>query len=83
MSGRIESARNEIATRLEKLRIIPGLHTEERQAISDALSGLRVLLTNEEARYDATQQRLALERTVEQLRSVAPAILKAESDTTG
>jgi hypothetical protein len=43
MSSRIESARSEIAARVEKLRTMPGLHTDERHAIADALSALRAL----------------------------------------
>jgi len=31
MTGRIGAARNEIAERLDKLRDLPGLHSEERQ----------------------------------------------------
>jgi hypothetical protein len=79
MSGRIDSTRTEIVARLEKLKSTPGLHPRERQAIADALSGLRVLV-EEEARYDANQKRRAAEGALEKLRSVAPAILKTESD---
>lgn len=43
MTGRVGDARHEIAARLQKLKEISSLHTEESQAIEDALNGLRVL----------------------------------------
>ena len=43
MTGRILDARAEISARVEKLRDMPGLHSQERQAIEDALSGLHSL----------------------------------------
>jgi hypothetical protein len=43
LSGRIEAARSAILARLDKLQNMPGLHPNERQAIADALSGLRLL----------------------------------------
>jgi hypothetical protein len=43
MSGRIEAAQTAILARIEKLATLPGLHPEERQAIEDALRGLRSL----------------------------------------
>ena len=43
ITGRIGEARAEIATRLQDLEKLPDLHSEERQAISDALSTLRML----------------------------------------
>jgi hypothetical protein len=36
MTGRISNARTEIASRLEGLRNLPGLHAPERDAIEDA-----------------------------------------------
>jgi Skp family chaperone for outer membrane proteins len=79
MSGRITAARTEIVARVEKLHTMPGLHPEERQAIEDALSGLRVLV-EEEQRYSAEQKRHILDRSLQALKSVAPAILKTDED---
>ena len=73
MSGRIEAAKTAIVTRMEKLCTMPGLHPEERQAIEDALRGLN-LLKQEEARFDAEGARRAVERSLENLRSVGPTI---------
>jgi hypothetical protein len=41
--ARIEAAQTAILARIEKLATLPGLHPEERQAIEDALRGLRSL----------------------------------------
>jgi hypothetical protein len=78
MAGRIKDARTEIVARVEKLQNMPGLHAEERYAIADALSSLR-FLEQEEARYDVEEQRHALDKGLEKLRSIAPAILKSEN----
>jgi hypothetical protein len=77
MSGRIDAARSEIAARIEKLRSMPGLHIDERQALPDALSGLRTLA--EEVRLNDEQKR-RLERTHESLRSIGPSILRNERE---
>jgi hypothetical protein len=45
VSGRIEAARNAIVARVQKLHDMPGLHSDERMAIADALSGLHVCKT--------------------------------------
>jgi len=58
MAGRIMDARNEILKRLEILRDVPGMHQTERQAIQDALSGLRGL-EKEELQYANDKQREA------------------------
>ena len=79
MSGRIQSARNEIVARVKNLQTIPGLHTDELHAIEDATSGLRALEL-EESRYDADHKRLVLNNTSETLRSIAPAILKKQNE---
>jgi hypothetical protein len=49
MAGRIADAREEIVRRVEALRDIPGLHTEEQHAIEDALQSLRFLEREDEA----------------------------------
>lgn len=75
MSGRIEAARTAVSARLEKLRSIPGLHTEERQAIDDTRRMLQVL-EEEEHRYNREQKRRILEEAEQKLRSIAPNIQK-------
>lgn len=75
MAGRIQDARTEIVARVEKLQAMPGLHDDERHAIADALSSLR-FLELEEARSDAEKQRRALDKSLEQLRSISRTVLK-------
>jgi len=73
ISGRITAARDAIVARMEKLCGMPGLHSEERQAIDDALRALRILRL-EEARFDAEAGRRAVENSLENLRSISPTI---------
>ena len=70
MADRIRDTRIEIAARIEKLRDIPGLHAQERQAIEDALNSLQTL-EREEARHAADDRRIA-ESAIEKLRALAP-----------
>jgi hypothetical protein len=70
IAGRIGDARIEIAARLEKLRDIPGLHTVEKQAIDDALSGLHILERSDGR--DAHNERRVAERALRSLRVIAP-----------
>ena len=70
IAGRIGDAREEITTRIEKLRDIPGLHEREKQAIEDALNGLR-MLEQEEERARADERRIA-EAALEKLRVIGP-----------
>ena len=79
LAGRIMDARSEVLRRLEALRDIPGLHEHERQAIQDALSGLRSL-EREEVRYADEKHREAAKLALEKLRSLGPAIERAESE---
>jgi hypothetical protein len=79
MLGRIEAARSAIVARVEKLHDMPGLHADERQAIADALSGLRVV-QDEDERYNEDQKRHAVERALEKLRCIAPTILKTAGE---
>ena len=79
MTGRVEAARTAILARMEKLQILPGLHPEERQAIADALHGLK-LLEQEEARFNTEAQRYAIDKTLERFRSVGPAIKRLSED---
>jgi hypothetical protein len=76
ITGRIEDARLAIVLRVEKLQTLPGLHDEERQAITDALSGLRVL-QHEQDRYDADEKKRILDRSLQALKSVGPAIQRS------
>jgi hypothetical protein len=73
MSGRIEAAQTAILARIEKLRALPDLHAKERQAIEDAMRGLR-FLEREEVRHNEQHKRLAVERSLEKLRSIGPTI---------
>lgn len=73
MSGRIEAAHSAIVTRMEKLINLPGLHPKERQAIEDAMRGLRSL-EQEQARLTAEHKRLAVEKSLENVRSIGHAI---------
>ena len=71
MAGRIREARTAILDRIEKLREIPGLHSEERQAIQDALSSLR-FLEREDVQRTAEIERQAAQEALEKLKSLAP-----------
>ena len=75
MAGRIGDARTQIAARIEKLRNLPGLHAEERQALEDALSGLRSLV-REEAEHAAAEERRIAEAALEKLRIIGPKLEK-------
>ena len=77
MRGRIGDARAQIRSRVEKLQDIPGLHSEERQAIDDALNALR-FLEREEDRYDEKERRETLGVAANKLRSLAPTIRKLD-----
>jgi len=69
MAGRIGAAQLAIIARMEKLKSLPELHPEERHAIEDALRALR-LLAVEETRLDTEQARRAVERSLEQIRTL-------------
>jgi len=71
MAGRIMEARNEIVNRLEVLRDSLSSHPRERQAIADALNNLRVL-EREESRYNAEQQRQAVQTALKKLEAIHP-----------
>ena len=77
MTGRIADARSEIASRLEALQQHPGLHPEERQAIRDAFSNLRVL-EEEEARLAAEDKNRLLRDAAQKLQTLAPKFTKIE-----
>ena len=78
MAGRIGDARTAIAARIEALYGLPGLHTSERQALSDALGGLRVL-EREDARHAENERRIA-ENAIAKLRMLAPTIQRMAQD---
>jgi hypothetical protein len=77
ISGRIEAAEKAIVSRMEKLLTMPGLHSEERHAIEDAIPILGIL-EREEARYDAERKRFAVGSLLEKLRSVGCTIVCPE-----
>ena len=73
--GRIGDARTGIATRVEKLTSLPGLHTEELQAIDNALDALR-FLEREENSYDEIQRLRVVNMANLNLQSLGPRIKK-------
>lgn len=77
MRGRIDDAKSEIVARVEKLKGIPGLHAQERQAIEDALNALK-LLERQEDLYDENQRRETLTGALQKLQSLAPRIKKLD-----
>jgi hypothetical protein len=58
---------------------MPGLHETERLSIKDALSSLRSLEL-EESRYSDEKNQEAAKFALEKLRSLGPAIERAEAD---
>jgi hypothetical protein len=72
MAGRIKDARAEVLNRVEKLKSIPGLHAEEKQAIEDAVSGLRSL-EHIEAEHVANE-------ALQKLRSLEPKLRRLKLD---
>jgi hypothetical protein len=58
---------------------MPGLHERERQAIQDALSGLRGLEREEVRRADEKIKETA-KIALERLRSIEPGIKRAQAD---
>ncbi len=64
--GRIDTARTAILDRFERLRSLPGLHSEERQALADALSGLRLIEMEEESRP------FVIDRALKTLKIIGP-----------
>ena len=75
VSGRIRDARAEIVARLEMLEALPGLHAEERSALSDAVNGLRSLEIQDE-RYTYAMHRQATHAAINKLRALEPALLR-------
>ena len=80
MAGRFSAARKSILARIEKLRTIPGLHSEEYSAIDDALGTLGIL-EREEARFDAEGERRAIEQALEKLHSLKGSIERLKSNS--
>jgi hypothetical protein len=59
--------------RVENLATLPGLHSEEHQAITDALNSLRVL-DHEEAQYQARLKQRAIDSALQRLKDIEPTI---------
>lgn len=76
MAGRLADARAEIAKRLEKIQETLALHLAERQAIEDALTGLRVV-EEEDARHSEAAAQSSTGR-LEKLQAMKPQIERAE-----
>ena len=83
IAGRVHDARTAIVARVEKLKTLPGLHSEEHQAITDALHSLRVL-DHEEAQYQSDQKQRAIDSALQRLKDIEPTIrrLTGEDQTT-
>ena len=75
VAGRIKDARVEISNRVQELRKIPGLHAEEKQAIEDAMVGLRSL-----ERYEADRVEKEAEEALQKLRSPEPRLQRLKLD---
>ena len=73
ITGRISETRTAVIARLEKLKDMPRFQTEEREAIDDALQGLKVL-EREETAYQAEEKHRIVERALASLRPLARAI---------
>jgi hypothetical protein len=73
MPQRIKAACDAIVARMEKLSTLPEPHPAERQAIEDALRGLRSL-EKEHAGVTAEHKRLAAGNSPENRGSINPAI---------
>jgi hypothetical protein len=69
-----------LRARIEKLCELPGLHATERQALSDALTGLRAL-ERQGARHEEYEGRIA-ETVIEKIRMIAPEIQRMEQEGT-
>lgn len=69
----IASRRKAISVRLEKLYNAPGMHAEERTAITDVLRILH-LVEVEDAHYQREEKQQLLDEALNKLTSVAPAI---------
>src|SRR5882672_3673137 len=75
VTGRIKDARVEISNRVQELRNIPGLHAEEKQAIEDAMVGLRSL-----ERYEADRLEKEAGEALRKLRSLEPRLQRLRLD---
>jgi hypothetical protein len=75
VAGRIKDARAEILNRLQELRKTPALHSEEKQAIEDAMIGLRSL-----ERYEADHVEKEAEEALRKLRSLEPTLRRLNWD---
>lgn len=72
ITGRIADTRAAVIARLEKLKDMPRFQNQEREAIDDALRGLKVL-EREQATSHAEDQQRIIERALANLRPLAPA----------
>src|ERR1700747_1784937 len=73
ITGRVQETRIAIVAPVEKLQKLPGLHAKERHAITDALNSLREL-GREEAQYQADQKQQVVDKALQNLRDIDPAI---------
>ena len=82
MACEIQSTRRAISARLEKLKTLPGLHSQEQQAITDALFNLQVL-EQEEAQYHSEEKQRAIDQALHKLREIEPAIKRVTEHASG
>jgi hypothetical protein len=73
IAGRINAAQKAIIARIDTLRALPGLHTEERHAIDDGMRALGVL-QRDEASFDTEAERRAVDESLQRLRAIGPTI---------
>lgn len=74
ITGRIGAARTAISARIEILRNLPGLHTDEQRGIEDALRTLR-FLEKQEARYQESEKHRLLDEALSKLRAIEPKVM--------
>jgi hypothetical protein len=78
MTGRIGDARIGIAARIAALKQLPGLHSEESDAIEDALNNLR-FLEREEEHLAAEEKKRLLREAMQKLQTIAPKLSPPDS----
>jgi hypothetical protein len=77
--GRIIDTGGEIVRRIEILKGVPGLKQDDREAIDDAVKGLRSL-PKQESHARAEHQRRAAQLAIDKLSSIAPMIGRLKGD---
>jgi len=76
MTGRIRDARVGIAARVEGLTTVPGLHQEEKHALQEALSVLRIV-EQHEARFDEEERKRVAAKALRKIEPLASKLRKS------